>query len=292
MLKPITIWSVISAVFLRKWGWIVNALWGVVGVLGYVNDHKDMLSPRLKGLWEWFYVLPSFGWRTWVMIALIILVVSSVQGAYSFARGYSKRFEELTKRKLMFQVDEKRSLAYVDQPVGDFPLIQVALLVQFKNQDDLPQIMEDLNFEVYENCDDGSQERVPTFIYGEPMFSQWPQGQTEEFRGRSFDRGVSGWFRFYACVAIIIKEMDQSDLIGSRHYLRITLEAMNQVPLSASLYFDWPTAIEKPTRCFLVLPRSLAAPRRDHIMTYDKGDELKKLSEGFALAAPASDKPD
>lgn len=60
-LPPVTVRTLTRAVFLRKWGWIVTAVWGFVGVLEYVNGHKDKLPPRIKVGLGALYVLPSFG---------------------------------------------------------------------------------------------------------------------------------------------------------------------------------------------------------------------------------------
>lgn len=72
------------------------------------------------------------------MIVIAILAITALQGAYSFARNYSDRYQDLMKHRLKFQIDERRSLAYVHQSPGDLTLIQVAVAIQFKNYEPIP----------------------------------------------------------------------------------------------------------------------------------------------------------
>lgn len=227
---------------------------------------------------------------------MVILLFLVLEGAY---RAVAKRdkahlaiIDEPTKNGLTFRIDEKRSLAYVNQEAGGITLVQVAVVMQFIKHGSNPSTMEDIELAFDEMLTNTSDCRaISTFIFGEPIFQLLSTSENQDFRGRSFDPGVSPWFRFGAWLEIIGGDLKPSDL-DMKHSLRLTMTALNQAPLSASLYFDWSKAAEKPTSCFPVWPRSLAAPRRDHIMTYDKGDELKKLMQGFVIKTSATDKPD
>lgn len=254
------------------------------------------LAPNIAKWIKSFRVLGTLlSWQGWTMLALALLLVLILEGAYRVVAKRDKAhlavIDELTKNELTFRVDEKRSLAYVNQGAGGITLIQVAVVMQFIKHGSNPATMEDIELGLDEMLSNTSDcQEISTSIFGEPVFQLLSTSESQEFRGRRFDPGVSPWFRFRAWLEIIGGDLKPSDL-NVKHSLRITMTALNQVPLSASLYFDWSKAAEKPTSCFLTWPHSLAAPRRDHIMTYDKGDELKKLSEGFAFIAPANDKP-
>jgi hypothetical protein len=279
-LPPITIGSFIRAVFLRKWGSLVTALWSLAGVLDYVDNHRDILSPKFKAWWATLYVLPSFGWRTWLMIVMAILAVSALQGAYSYARKYDRRYQELMKHRLTFQIDEKRSLAYVHQETGDLTCIQVAVAIQFKNHEQYPITLEDIVLELYEKPDEKSDEKgFGTLMYGEPCFQRLDTLEGQEFRGRTFDHGFSDWFKFKAWIGIA-RDITPEQLDNWKHRLRLTMIAMNQEPLSATLFFDWARTTEKPTSCFPVWPRSLAVPTRHNVIGSSKGDE-EVDSQGF-----------
>jgi hypothetical protein len=226
------------------------------------------------------------------LLALLSFVFAGYRVWLKEHKAHLAIIEESTKNLFTFRVDEKRSLAYVSQEAGGITVIQFAVIMQFIKHGTNPATMEDIEPGFYEMLTNTSDcQEISTFIFGEPVFQLLSTSENQEFRGRRFDPGVSPWYRFGAWLEIIGGDLKPSDL-NVKHSLRITMTAINQAPLSASLYFDWSKASEKPTSCFPVWPRSLAAPRRDRIMTYDKGDELKKLSEGFVLVAPASDKPD
>ncbi|HBB95544.1 MAG TPA: hypothetical protein DC054_09145 [Blastocatellia bacterium] len=215
---------------------------------------------------------------------------SQVNALQTERDSLKSELEKFTKYRLKFEIDEKRSLAYVHQEVGNFTIIQASIVMQLKNYESDSITMEDLEMGLSEILNNTSDcQEISTFIFGEPAFQLLSTFENQEFRGRRFDPGVSPWFRFRAWIEIIGGDLKPSDL-NVKHSLRMT--AINQAPLSASLYFDWSKAAEKPASCFLVLPHSLAAPKRDRIMTFDKADELKRLSEGFAFVTPASDKPD
>lgn len=104
-----------------------------------------------------------------------------------------------------------------------------------------------------------------TLMYAEPWFYRVDTLKRQEYRGRRFEHGFSEWFKFRALIAIA-KDITPEQLDNWKHRLRLTIRAMNQKPLSATHFFDWEKTRIKPTSCFPVWPRSLAMPRRDHII--------------------------
>jgi hypothetical protein len=254
------------------------------------------LGQSVVGLVSAFYgLLPLMVWLlvflSTTVLAQMFVINFSGKAYERQAAEHKAELDKLAEHELTFRVDEKRSLAYVNQEAGGITVIQVAVVMQFIKHGSNPTTMEDIELAFDEMLTNTSDCReISTFIFGEPLFQLLSTSENQDFRGRRFDPGVSPWFRFGAWVEIIGGDLRPADL-NIKHSLRLTMTALNQAPLSASLYFDWSKAAEKPTSCFPVWPRSLAAPRRDHIMTYDKGDELKKLSEGFVLGTPANDKP-
>lgn len=154
--------------------------------------------------------------------------------------------------------------------------------------------MEDIDLELYEKPDETSvEQKVGTFLYSEALLHEIDILENQEFRGRKFDPGFSCWFKFRAWIGIA-KDIAPDDLDSWKHRLRLTMKAMNQEPLTATLFFDWPKTIEKPTSCFPVLPHSLAAARRDHIIGSSKGEEEldRRHFAVFDKGKPDTVKPD
>ncbi|HEV7743439.1 MAG TPA: hypothetical protein VGO56_00465 [Pyrinomonadaceae bacterium] len=223
----------------------------------------------------------------WVYIAILVgfafcACYLAWRDAVRKATVLEKALKENKRQKLTFQINQKRSLAYIHQETGDLTCIQAAVTLQFKNHEQYPITLEDIVLELYERFDEKSEEKkIGTLMYGEPWFHKLDALEPQEFRGRTLDHGFSDWFKFRSMIAIA-NDITPEQLDGWKHRLRLTVVAMNQEPLSATLFVDWAKAAEKPTTCFPVWPRSLAMPERYHIIGSSKGDE-EVDSQGFVI---------
>lgn len=235
------------------------------------------LGQSVLGLVSVFYgLLPLVVWLlvflSTTILAQMFVINFSGKARERQAAEHKAAVKQLTEHKLTFQIDEERSLAYVHQAPGQLALVQVAVAIQFKTNEPI-SVMEDIDLEIYENSDEKNEEtKVPTVMYGKPMFQRIGIHENQELRGRKFEYGFSDWFKFRVWIGIG-KDIAPEQLDNWRHRLRLTMRAMNQAPLSATLFFDWPTTIDKPTHCRSVWPPSLLAPKRDHVMGSSESDE-------------------
>src|SRR5688572_18402584 len=102
--------QILKAVFWNRWGVVTGGILTVFGVLDFVDSHFAPRFPdALKNLWGSYYVLPSLGWRTWVTIIALGLLIVAVHGAYVYATGYYQRYEKLTEHKLILEIDQRHN---------------------------------------------------------------------------------------------------------------------------------------------------------------------------------------
>ena len=87
-METLTRWQVVRAVSWRPWVGIVNVLWVLYGVLDAVDSKIIAGLPATSGfrrLWDQYYILPSLWWEIWTVVAMGMIAVAAVEGAYRFA---------------------------------------------------------------------------------------------------------------------------------------------------------------------------------------------------------------
>ena len=87
-IQPVSIWGLLRAAFLNKWVALVTALFGIVGILDFIDVHVVPNIPATKPWWDRHYVLPRLEWEVWAMLALTALFLAGLRGAYVFAQRY------------------------------------------------------------------------------------------------------------------------------------------------------------------------------------------------------------
>lgn len=139
--------ALLRAVFWDKWVGILMLLWGVYGFLDWLDGKSaNWFSPSIKSVWDAIYKLPPLRWYTWVIIGLAIVTFVSLHGAYRYASSFNQRYEDITKYKIVFEVDEgKSNLTFKENEP-----ITLKLVLRFENTDIHRWSMKKLDFTLHE----------------------------------------------------------------------------------------------------------------------------------------------
>jgi hypothetical protein len=240
--------QILKAVFWNRWGAIVGAILAIFGVLDFIDAHFAPRFPAaLKAAWGTYYVLPSFEWRTWITIISLALLVVAIHGAYVFALGYSKRWEESTKYKVKFRIDEVSTRVFVQQSSEEIAVITAKIKHQFENEDTHPWTMKQLHLTLHKR--DGEDNLIPPKkskeIYTHVLSDQYMHGSNlseiprDQFEGMLIQDGrVTPW---YIAVIMLMHTGEIADLRRD-YFLRLSMDASNQQPFEANMFVDWAEA--------------------------------------------------
>lgn len=241
-LPPATVRALLHAVFFRWQAWAVTGVWSLWGVLTAIDSQSSRMPEALKVVWNAYYKLPSFGWQTWLIIFLIILTLTALQGSYSFARGYSRRYEEETSHRIIPYVQHD-SNARLDTWM-QMPAVHAVIALKFENIHSDEVALKKITLRICERLDRGVWELPirgsdPKVLYQSAVQS-WssddPPIVIEGFRIKA--RHITGQPYF-----LISDQMAFPDYPGqitsSKHFLRLTVEAVAQKPYMVDIEVDW-----------------------------------------------------
>ena len=228
----------------------MGAILGIFGILDFIDAHfAPRFGTTLKPLWDSWYVLPSFSRPTWVAIVAVSLLVVAVHGAYRFALSYSKQWEELTRYKVKFRIDEVSTRIFVQQSSEGIAVITAKIKHQFENEDTHPWTMKQLHLTLHKR--DGEDKWVPPKkskeIYTHVLSDQYMHGSAQnsseiprdQFEGMLIQDGrVTPW---YIAVIMLMHTGEIKDLT-SDYFLRLSMDASNQQPFEANMFIDWADA--------------------------------------------------
>lgn len=240
--------ELLKAVFWNRWGKVVGGLLGVIGIGDFIDAH---FAPRfghtLKAVWDSFYVLPSFSWRTWVMMVCVGLLVVAVHGAYVFAKGYSDKYAALTRYKIEFKVDEVSSRVFLQATSKDTVMIQAKIKLQFENKDIYPWSMKELKTTLHK-LEPKIPEITTYVVNDEYMDASGKQSiPREQFEGMLIPGGgVTRWFTYWIWLVIgSDEEIKKPDDLTGAHFLRLSMQASNQNELDSPIFLDWAKATKQ-----------------------------------------------
>ena len=87
--------AVVKTIFWRPIvGWVA-AGWGAYGITAVIDDQISRFPSWFQSAWKAVYVLPDMSLRAWIDIALMIIAVAAVEGAYRFVKRDWSRLQEL-----------------------------------------------------------------------------------------------------------------------------------------------------------------------------------------------------
>jgi hypothetical protein len=229
-------------VFLRKWVGVVSGVYLVWGILD-VFDSK--IAPKLpvafKATWDRYYILGLFSWKTWVMIGLAILTCVSLQGAYTLAHDYAKRYAKLMEHKLVFEVDERYSRVYLQERSEQRVVVLAEIRLRFENQDIHPTSMKSLDMTLH-NLQGG--EEISTWISAK-YSSNGVYIEREQFEGMMIQgRRLTPFYAFEVIMTIDDEKIKTASDLNGTHYLRITMDSSHQKPFAGLLFLSWEDAFK------------------------------------------------
>jgi hypothetical protein len=229
--RPTTL-GILKTVFWNRWGALVGTLWALVGVLDGIDDHVAPRFPDFKVVWDRFYVLPSFSSQTWVTMLAVSLLILGLHGAYSYAMSFSKRYEELTKNKIEFDVDEGKSkVSFADD------LLVAGIVIQFENKDIHPWTMKGLDFSLHRTVGKKVEDiftmlNITYAVSGIDI-------PKDQFEGMLIPDGrVTPFYEAKVGIHIIDKEFVGFENMGYDHFIRISMDASNQPRFSRDYVFS------------------------------------------------------
>jgi hypothetical protein len=246
-LSPVTVGVLFRAVFVRWSVALVNGAWAIVGLLDGVDNHIAPKYPSFKAIWDRWYVIPSFGWQTWVMIAVVILGLCALQGAYSFAKKYSDSYQESTAHRVIPHVMRKSSQTYLGKWMGT-PVVRAHIALKFENIGADDVTLKDITLILYERGtrawkgwvrELGIRGPKPERLYEKPMML-WEYDDPRKgvsvagLRIKSRDFPPDAYF--YLDDRMVF---DAIELRNGIHFLRLTVEAVAQRPYIVDIDVDW-----------------------------------------------------
>lgn len=220
----------------------MGAILAIFGVLDFVDAHFVPRFPAtLKSLWSTYYLLPSFGWRTWGVIVSLALLIIAIHGAYVFAKGYSDKYAELTRYKIEFKVDEVSSRVFTQAASKDTVMIQAKIKLQFENKDIYPWSMKELKLTLHK-LEPRFPEITTYVVNDEYMDGSAKQSiPRDQFEGMLIQGGrVTPWYTCWIWLVVGSEEeiKKPEDLTGD-HFLRLSMQASNQNEFDTKIFPDW-----------------------------------------------------
>ena len=238
--------QLLKAVFWNRWGAIVGTILGVFGVLDFIDAHFAPRFPEaLKTVWGAYYVLPSFGWRTWLVIVAAGLTVVAIHSAYVFAMGYSKRYEDLTKNKVIFELDEVSTRVFVIRDPG---LITAKLKLRFQNKEPHDEHLRTLRLSLHDYRQGGE---ILTWIVEDRYFGLNGPIEMEilrqGFEGMSIQaKRLTPWYIARITIDVMQEEKIRiPERLTDSHYLMVTMDVTNQEPFKTRIFVNWEKADNK-----------------------------------------------
>jgi hypothetical protein len=250
----------------------MNGLLALIGVLDVIDIHVAPKYPTFKTVWDRFYVLPPFTWRTWVVLLALVITGLSLRGAYKFALDYRKRFEDLTQHKLFFEIDERETrIELVEKPDKDLSVgIRARIKLRFENKDIHPMSMKRLDLTLMEMVANNPRRDCSTVVSFQ--YHGTGAGYPTEIKGDEFEgmmiqgRRLTPWYLIDSLMLVTddekIKKAD--DLSSGLYFLRLSMDAGEyQAGFKADLFLSWDAAA-KPDGTTLTMTLNAPSVRRDY----------------------------
>jgi hypothetical protein len=205
---------------------------------------------------------------TWVYVS--ILVLFALCACYLAWRDVKRkeneavsRLKSLTRHKIKFTIDEVSTRVFVNVPSSYNVLTVTAKIkIQFENEDTYPWTMKGLSLTLHE-LEPPELPEIDTYIVKEEYIesaSKQPMPR-EQFEGMLIQAGgVTPW---YTCEISLVpvganKKVSQPEDLTGSHFLRISMGASNQQPLTANLFVNWSDAATSLAHPCLASERQLS----------------------------------
>jgi hypothetical protein len=154
------------------------------------------------------------------------------------------RYEELTKYKIEFKVDEVSSRVFTQATSKDTVLIQAKIKLQFENKDIYPWSMKELKVTLHKL--EPQLPEITTYVVNDEYMdgSDKQSIPRDQFEGMLIQGGrVTPWYTYWIWLVVGSDEeiKKPEDLTGD-HFLRLSMQASNQNELHSKIFPDWAKA--------------------------------------------------
>jgi hypothetical protein len=224
--------ALLKAVFWDKWVGVVTLLWGIYGFLDWLDGKSDVwFSSTVKAAWDEAYRLPPMTWQTWVMVGLAIITFISLHGAYRYASNFSRRYEDITKHKITFEVDEGQSeISFKD-------VVTAKIVLRFENTDIHQWSMKKLDFTLHEVAAKNTREFFTMYrlVYRLNDIAI----PSNQFEGMMLEGGeLTPYYEVNVFLSIVDKDFKGFENTEGFHLLRIQMDASNQPMYTSEFYLS------------------------------------------------------
>jgi len=239
-----TVKELLKAVFWNRWGTVVGSLLAVIGITDLIDAHfAARFGSTFKAFWDRYYVLPSFGWRTWVTIVAVGLLIVAVHGAYLYAISYYRRFEKLIEHNLVFEIDQrwKSGTKVMVEKTGRAMRIYLALELRFENRGDAPRYMKTIKVALHRR---GDADAVWTWFTLLSVTNNGNQIDVYDFEPMRVDGHQLT--DFYLVRFMLSTPDDETIELDANYFLRFSMEASDfQSVATADLNPYWDEALRE-----------------------------------------------
>jgi hypothetical protein len=155
------------------------------------------------------------------------------------------RYEEVTKHKIKFKIDEVVSRVFVQVPLDGLIKIVAKIRLQFENEDVHDWTMKRLNLTLH-SLEPEPKEIYTFVISDEYLHSSNSQSiPREQFEGMLIQSGRVT--PFYMCIITLqtaTKGLNRPEDLKRHYILRLSMDASNQEAFSTNIYVDWAEAAQ------------------------------------------------
>jgi hypothetical protein len=156
-----------------------------------------------------------------------------------------RSYEQLTKHKVKFEIDELSTRVFLQTPSKDSVLIVAKIKLRFENTDTHDWHMKKVVVTLH-NLRTPKQEEISTWILDERYTSGAVEMQAESFEGMLIQAGrLTPWYVYTVTLTGVQDSLKSPDELTSGHFLHVSMQASNQEPLDSSMFVDWERALTK-----------------------------------------------
>ena len=153
------------------------------------------------------------------------------------------QLDQLNNYKLKFDIDTKQTRVKVDESVTGC-CIFAGIRMRFDNSSPYPLTIKHLELTLQERNDAGEVREIESVLLNNHVFH--PDDNLGPLTRKRFERlSLDAWTLsddYWFKAELAIHAVKQTELTQGKHFLRMTMLAMNQPPLAIDMYVDWSQA--------------------------------------------------
>lgn len=202
------------------------------------------------------------------MVGLAIITLISLHGTYRFAMGYSKRWEELTKHQLVFEIDLRHTSVTIENTLSGVRIF-LSLRLRFENRDDHSRAMKRLNITLHRSAvrNVHPAAEVYTLFAILRISMNSIQIPTDQFEGMEIQsHRLTPFYDIEAMLAVQDDEnIKNPEDLDAGDYLRIWMDGSDyQREFVADLHPHWEAAMNDKGTSILFVTGDAQSIRKDY----------------------------